>query len=68
MAPGTALNTSADFMNLEARGGNYLASWFNETRQLQILTDDEVRFSFAADLLRGGHLEGCLDVFLGNKP
>jgi len=27
-----------------------------------------VRFSFATDLLRGGHVDGCLDVFLGNKP
>jgi hypothetical protein len=64
---GVAMNTTVDYINVEARGGNYLASWINETRQLQILTADEVRFTFVADLLRGGHIEGCLDVFLGNK-
>jgi hypothetical protein len=63
-----ATNSSKDFINLEARGGNYLAGWINETRQVQILTADEIRFNFAADLVRGGHLDGCLDVFLGDTP
>ena len=65
---GAIAMSNVDFMNIEARGGNYLASWVNETRQLHILTADEVGFSFATDFLRGGHIEGCLDVFLGNKP
>jgi hypothetical protein len=57
-----------DFINLEARGGNYLSAWVNETRDVQVLTPDEVRFTFSTDLKRGGHLEGCLDVFVGTQP
>jgi hypothetical protein len=67
--PGATDNaTNRDFMNLEALGGNYLSAWINETRQIQILTDDEVKFSFSTDLTRGGHLDGCLDVLAGTKP
>lgn len=62
MSIGVAQN-SVDFMNLEARGGNYLSNWANETREVQIATPDEVRFTFSTDLTRGGHLDGCLDVF-----
>jgi hypothetical protein len=65
---GAIAMSNVDFMNIEARGGNYLASWVHETRQVQIVAADEVGFSFATDLLRGGHIEGCLNVFLGNKP
>jgi hypothetical protein len=60
--------SNRDFMNLEVRGGNYLSAWINETREIQILTNDEVKFSFSTDLTRGGHLEGCLDVLSGTKP
>jgi hypothetical protein len=62
------VGTNRDFMNLEARGGNYLSAWVNETREIQILTNDEVKFSFSTDLTRGGHLDGCLDVLAGTKP
>jgi hypothetical protein len=67
-ASGTAMSSTVDYINVEARGGNYLATWINETRDVQIIAADEVRFSFVADLVLGGHVEGCLDVFLGNKP
>jgi len=52
-----------DFIDLSARGANYLAAWINQTRDIEVLNLKEVRFAFSTDLVRGGHLEGCLDVF-----
>jgi hypothetical protein len=67
--PGSPMTSTVEgFINLEARGGNSLASWINETRQVQVVTADEIRFNFAADLIRGGYLDGCLDIFLGSTP
>jgi hypothetical protein len=67
-APGTASGTAAsnsDFIDFTARGGNYLANFINETREPRVLTADEVGFMFSTDLaLGGGHLDGCLDVFV----
>jgi hypothetical protein len=56
--------SNSDYINVEARGGNYLSTWTNETRAIEVLSPTEVRFTFSADLSKGGHLDGCLDVFL----
>lgn len=60
--------STSDYINVEARGGNYFATWTNETRDVQRVTAEEVRFTFSTDLLRGGHLDGCLDVFPSALP
>jgi hypothetical protein len=62
--PARSLDGALDFINLEARGGNYLTKWQDETRDVEVLTTDELRFTFATDLSRGGHLDGCVDLFL----
>jgi hypothetical protein len=64
----TDVDSNADLLNLEARGGNYLAILINETREIQVLESDEIGFNFSADITRGGHVDGCVDVFLGHKP
>jgi hypothetical protein len=63
-----SIGSNFDFIDLRARGGNYLTAWTNETRDIQLLTPSEVRFAFTTDLLRGGHLEGCLDIFAATTP
>jgi hypothetical protein len=61
---GVGSASNSDYIDLEARGGNYLSTWINETRDIEVLSPTEVRFTFSADLTKGGHLDGCLDVFL----
>ena len=61
---GVGSASNADYINVEARGGTYLSTWINETRDIEVLSPTEVRFTFSADLTKGGHLDGCLDVFL----
>lgn len=51
-----------DILNLEARGGNYLAILNLAVRTLQFQTADELRLAFSANLSRGGTIEGCFDV------
>jgi hypothetical protein len=55
--------SNVDFVDIVARGGNYLTNWSNETRTIEIATEEELRFTFSTDLSRGGHLDGCLDIF-----
>jgi hypothetical protein len=68
MSTPAAVDSSADLLNIEARGGNYLATMINETREIQILDSDEIRFKFSADIVQGGRIDGCVDVFRGNNP
>jgi hypothetical protein len=64
LIPVSGTDSNVDIMNLEARGGNYFVNWTNETRDVLLLTSDELRFTFSTDLQRGGHLDGCVDTFL----
>jgi hypothetical protein len=64
VAGGTSANSNFDFINLEARGGNYLSAWIHQVRDIKVLSPDEIAFTFSTDLLLGGHLDGCLDVLV----
>jgi hypothetical protein len=60
--------SNSDFIDLEARGGNYLANFVNETRETRLVTSDEANFAFSTDLSRGGgHIDGCLHVFFSAR-
>jgi hypothetical protein len=52
-----------DLLNLEVRGGNYLASLTSETRDIRVETPGELRVALRADLSRGGYMEGCFVAF-----
>lgn len=62
--PTSAALIASSYLNLEARGGNYLSSLKNETYDLQVLTSSEARVWLSADLGRGGFIEGCFHAFL----
>lgn len=52
-------------INLTARGGNYFSGVENVVRTIELESTSEMRASFAGDLARGGHLEGCFHASLG---
>jgi hypothetical protein len=60
---GPAGGSATQFVDLEARGANFLSILTSQVREIQLETADELRFAITADLARGGHVEACFDVF-----
>jgi len=55
--------SSSTYLNLEARGGNYLSSVEQPSYAFELQTLDEVRGSLSGELGRGGFIETCFHLF-----
>ncbi len=60
--------TPSTYLNLEARGGNFLSNLNNEVYDVELQTAEEIRASVSADLNRNGSIEGCFHLFLPPPP
>lgn len=56
--------TVSTYLNLEARGGNFLSNLQNHAFDIRYQTKEEVRTWVVGDLARGGFIELCYHAFL----